>query len=64
MLTDARRVVEEQVSPRVLTEMEDSKWVCTFSGTNMGGGGGNFISNICSLHCHHQNDSALKWAVV
>ena len=24
----------------------------------------NFISNTYSLHCHHQNDSALRWAVV
>ena len=23
-----------------------------------------FVSNTYSLHCHHQNDSALKWAVV
>ena len=23
-----------------------------------------FTSNTYSLHCHHQNDSALKWAVV
>ena len=23
-----------------------------------------FISNTYSLHCHHQNDSALRWAVV
>ena len=28
------------------------------------GGSGNYISNTYSLHCHHQNDSALKWAVV
>ena len=24
----------------------------------------NYISNTYSLHCHHQNDSALRWAVV
>ena len=24
----------------------------------------NFICNTYSLHCHHQNDSALRWAVV
>ena len=24
----------------------------------------NFISHTYSLHCHHQNDSALRWAVV
>ena len=24
----------------------------------------NFISNTYPLHCHHQNDSALRWAVV
>ena len=29
-----------------------------------GGGVGNFIFNTYSLHCHHQNDSALRWAVV
>ena len=23
-----------------------------------------FISDTYSLHCHHQNDSALRWAVV
>ena len=28
------------------------------------GGVSNFISNAYSLHCHHQNDSALRWAVV
>ena len=28
------------------------------------GGSGNFVSNTYSLHCHHQNDSALRWAVV
>ena len=28
------------------------------------GGSGIFISNTYSLHCHHQNDSALRWAVV
>ena len=28
------------------------------------GGVGNFISNTHSLHCHHQNDSALRWAVL
>ena len=27
-------------------------------------GVGNFISNTYSLRCHHQNDSALRWAVV
>ena len=27
-------------------------------------GGWEFISNTYSLHCHHQNDSALRWAVV
>ena len=27
-------------------------------------GSGNFISNTYSLHRHHQNDSALRWAVV
>ena len=29
-----------------------------------GGGVRSFISNTYSLHCHHQNDSALRWAVV
>ena len=29
-----------------------------------GGGVRNFISNTYSLHCHHQNDSALRWAAV
>ena len=28
------------------------------------GGSGNFLFNTYSLHCHHQNDSALRWAVV
>ena len=28
------------------------------------GGSGIFISNAYPLHCHHQNDSALKWAAV
>ena len=28
------------------------------------GGSGIFISNTYSLHCHHQNDSALRWAAV
>ena len=28
------------------------------------GGSGIFISNTYSPHCHHQNDSALKWAAV
>ena len=28
------------------------------------GGSGIFISNTCSLHCHHENDSALRWAAV
>ena len=28
------------------------------------GGSGIFVSNAYSLHCHHQNDSALRWAVV
>ena len=28
------------------------------------GGSGIFISSIYSLHCHHQNDSALRWEVV
>ena len=28
------------------------------------GGVRNFISNTYSLHGHHQNDSALRWAVV
>ena len=28
------------------------------------GGSGIFISNTYSLHCHHQNDSALTWAAV
>ena len=28
------------------------------------GRSGNFIFNTYSLHCHHQNDSALRWAVV
>ena len=28
------------------------------------GGSGIFISNNYSLHCHHQNDSALRWAAV
>ena len=27
-----------------------------------GGGCDNFTSNAYSLHCHHQNDSALRWA--
>ena len=27
-------------------------------------GGWEFISNTYSLHCHHQNDSVLRWAVV
>ena len=27
-------------------------------------GVGNFISNACSLHCHHQNDSALMRAAM
>ena len=27
-------------------------------------GVGNFICNTYSLHCNHQNDSALRWAVV
>ena len=27
-------------------------------------GVGNSISNTYSLHCHHQNDSALRWAAV
>ena len=26
------------------------------------GGSGSFISNTYSLHCHHQNDSAFRWA--
>ena len=37
------------------------------SGTGKLGGGEEadiFISNIYSLHCHHQNDSALRWAAV
>ena len=29
-----------------------------------GWGVGKFMSNIYPLHCHHQNDSALRWAVV
>ena len=29
-----------------------------------GGGGRNFISKTYSLHCHHHNNSALRWAVV
>ena len=29
-----------------------------------GGGVRNFISNTYLLHCQHQNDSALRWAVV
>ena len=28
------------------------------------GGFGIFISNTYSLHCHHQNDSAFRWAAV
>ena len=28
------------------------------------GGSGLIISNTYSLHCHHQNDSALRWAAV
>ena len=28
------------------------------------GGSGIFISNTYSLHCHHQNDSAFRWAAV
>ena len=28
------------------------------------GGSGIFIFHTYSLHCHHQNDSALRWAVV
>ena len=28
------------------------------------GGSGIYISNTYSLHCHHQNDSALRWAAV
>ena len=28
------------------------------------GGSGIFISNTYSLRCHHQNDSALRWAAV
>ena len=28
------------------------------------GGSRIFISNTYSLHCYHQNDSALRWAVV
>ena len=28
------------------------------------GGSGNLKSNTYSLHCRHQNDSALRWAVV
>ena len=27
-------------------------------------GTANFTSNTKSLHCHHQNDSALRWAAV
>ena len=27
-------------------------------------GSGIFISNTYSLHCHHRNDSALRWAAV
>ena len=30
----------------------------------VGGSGIFFISNTYSLHCHPQNDSALRWAVV
>ena len=33
-------------------------------GTGKLGGSGIFISNTYSLHCHHQNDSALRWAAV
>ena len=29
-----------------------------------GGGVGNLISNTHSQHCHHKNDSALRWAAV
>ena len=29
-----------------------------------GGAVRKFISNTYSQHCHHQNDSALRWAVV
>ena len=25
------------------------------------GGSGSFISNTCSLHCHHQNDAAIRY---
>ena len=28
------------------------------------GGSGILMSNTYSLHCHHQNDSALRWAAV
>ena len=28
------------------------------------GGSGIYLSNTYSLHCHHQNDSALRWAAV
>ena len=28
------------------------------------GGSGIFVPNTYSLRCHHQNDSALKWAAV
>ena len=33
-------------------------------GTGRLGGFRNYISNTYSLHCHHQNDSALKWAIL
>ena len=33
-------------------------------GTGKFGGSGIFISNTYSLHCHHQNDYALRWAAV
>ena len=33
-------------------------------GTGRLGGVNNYISNTYSLHCHHQNDSASRWAVV
>ena len=43
---------------------ETIKAYYTILGTGMLGGQEFFISNTYSLHCHHQNDSALRWAVV
>ena len=30
----------------------------------VGGGGSGIVLSNTSLHCHHQNDSALRWAAV